>query len=678
TTLLRRLRYAIDEDPKLSRRWMPLVFPEEQYDLDRLADLWLNCLDALGDALEQRGREAEAEGVDAIVERGRRAPAEHRDRVALEALIGWGRERNMGFVLLLDNIDLVLARLKNDHWALRDTFSHESRLMVVGGSAAAIEATYTYNEAFYDFFEIHELRGLSAEETRTLMTSLSEGTRFPQVIRQLEDDPGRLPALHVLTGGNPRTLVLLFQVLATHDVGQIRDDVERLLDQATPLYKARVEALPEQAQQVFHAVALNWDPMPAAEVAQAAGLDSTSQASAQLDRLAKEGLVEQVPYPPGSRLGYQVTERFFNIWYLMRASRRFRRRMIWLVEFLRLFYGAKELPAHARALLQRPCAKTGRGRLRHAELLMAHAQAVEDPALSSALESRAVQLLLEASQGVRQRVEEILDLQGSDAHLQPVLDRLDTIQECRDRVLGAEVDWPEGTGKSFWQLLGGSPSLTWEDRMLVAERLSQLPADELRGLIRDLEAEVVALNGALKSGVADVLREALRTGQMADLEDDAGARASAISFDCPALGEMAGAVAIGRGYARALGLPLDSRMQRIRSQTSLFWAARSAQDNVARESRAADDWRALGDFLVSDERYSDAEAAYQRSIELDSGGVSAWNSLGYLLHTRLERYSEAEAAYRKAIELAPNDHTLWNNFGTLLEEQLERFTEAEA
>ncbi|MGH8565943.1 MAG: hypothetical protein ACREXW_18395 [Gammaproteobacteria bacterium] len=30
------------------------------------------------------------------------------------------------------------------------------------------------------------------------------------------------------------------------------------------------------------------------------------------------------------KAAYQIAERFFNIWYLMRASRRVRRKLIWL------------------------------------------------------------------------------------------------------------------------------------------------------------------------------------------------------------------------------------------------------------------------------------------------------------------------------------------------------------
>src|SRR5882724_9800725 len=69
TTLLRRLRYSIEDDPELNDRWLPLVFPEEQYNVARLADLYINCIDALGDVLEESGKAQEAVKLDQFTER---------------------------------------------------------------------------------------------------------------------------------------------------------------------------------------------------------------------------------------------------------------------------------------------------------------------------------------------------------------------------------------------------------------------------------------------------------------------------------------------------------------------------------------------------------------------------------------------------------------------------------
>ena len=49
TTLLRRLALAIRDEAPLAATWQALSFPEEQYNVARLADFWLNCVDALSE-----------------------------------------------------------------------------------------------------------------------------------------------------------------------------------------------------------------------------------------------------------------------------------------------------------------------------------------------------------------------------------------------------------------------------------------------------------------------------------------------------------------------------------------------------------------------------------------------------------------------------------------------------
>ena len=348
TTLLRRLRGAIQEDEALRQRWLPLSFPEEQYNVSRLSDLWVNCLDALGDALERNGDKAGAAAIDALVD-SLPEPEEARGRAALDGLVSWS-EAHRGLVLMIDNVDLLFNRLEAQQWAIREVMSEHRHLVWIVASAEPLESTAEYGSAFYDFFAIHELRGLDYEESRQMVLRLAQVHNTPQVSRVLEDSPGRFRALHVLTGGNPRTLVLLYQVFAHDDASSVHVDLERLLDMCTPLYKARFESLSAQAQQLTDALAIGWDPMTAADVATATRLE-INLVSAQLNRLVTMGVVEKVPLPAGSKSGFQIGERFFNIWYLMRASRRVRRRLEWLVRFLEVYYGPQGLKDRAERLL---------------------------------------------------------------------------------------------------------------------------------------------------------------------------------------------------------------------------------------------------------------------------------------------------------------------------------------
>lgn len=417
--------------PALAAVWFPLTFPEEQYNVGRLSDLYLNFIDALGDALEQSGRRAEAAALDDAVEALPGGHEERRASAALDLLLGTAREMDRRLLLLVDNLDLVLERLENQEgaqWAFRELLSQEPRLLLIGAMPVVIGATYDYGAPFYEFFRIHELRGLTRAETRGVLARLAQEQNAPEVERLLEHDPARIDTLHTLTGGNPRTIALLFSVLARGTEGDVRSDLEKLLDQCTPLYKARFESLSPQAQQVVDAVAIHWNPISAGELTDKLPME-VNAVSAQLNRLVQQGVIEKVEYHPANKIGFQVAERFFNIRYLMRASRRVRRRLIWLVQFLRLFYGADQVKSKARDLLRNALRGSADEKLRHAEFCLAIAQLIEDDRLMQfALESHAIRTLL-TDTTLTEQITAMLDLDGEDVSLRSVVDREKWLEE---------------------------------------------------------------------------------------------------------------------------------------------------------------------------------------------------------------------------------------------------------
>ena len=111
TTLLLRLAYAIEDDADLTKRAIPLRFPEEQYNVAHVSDFWLNCVDALTDALERQGDAAAARKLDAQVDRIEDLDEDERAPAALALLTGWAKKERRLLVLLVDNVDLVLHRL---------------------------------------------------------------------------------------------------------------------------------------------------------------------------------------------------------------------------------------------------------------------------------------------------------------------------------------------------------------------------------------------------------------------------------------------------------------------------------------------------------------------------------------------------------------------------------------
>lgn len=522
STLLRRLAIGVEDDAQLESQWLPLIFPEEQYNVTNLADFWLNCLDALGDLHEARGDHAQAAAIDREVEQLDRSDSEG----ALQALLRIAGKQQRRLLLLVDNIDLILDRIKSQDWALREVLQGHPEIMLIGASSRALEASYDYGAAFYDFFKIDELRGLSLEEMRETILTLARLRGAGDVIERIASDPGRLPVLHTLTGGNPRTAVLLYGVLLKGVDGDVRSDLEALLDEVTPLYKARFDELPTQAQQLLDKLALNWDPITARGLADLLGWQ-VNLVSAQLDRLSASGVVEKVKFGKGKRIAFQVSERFFNIWYLMRASRRVRRKLMWLVEFLRVFFSSDELQNLAKQRLS-TCPTDEK----EAEYTLAISRALGKLPLARALETQALDTLLSGKW--RGRIEEMLDLRGEDSHLASKVERIKARKEAGlllEPLLASQQD------KTLLQQFLGLP-IPGEALLQMARRVSEGDAGELIGLreyVEDSTKQMVLWFGRT---TFTKLHTAFAAGDMDSVQDKEGGEAAALRYDYPLLAQI--------------------------------------------------------------------------------------------------------------------------------------------
>jgi len=306
TTLLGRIAVALREAPH-SAHFIPLSFPEEQWTIDRLSALWLNCLDSLADTLERENpNEPLIKTIDEAVKRLRsgNAPEDVFAEAAEKDFLAIAAKTKRRAVLLVDNLDLVFERL-NQHelHRLRAFLMKAGAPVLVGVSVYPPKATQDYNAPFYEQFKTHYLNRLSLAQMRDVLLRLAERAGNEGIIKRLEENPGRLNALHALTGGNTRTTVILFQIFAR---GRFSDDayhdLETLLDWMTPLYKARFEELPAQAQVIVSTLATIWEPATSARVCDRARLENR-QVSAQLDRLKKAGIIEEVTVDSEKRTG---------------------------------------------------------------------------------------------------------------------------------------------------------------------------------------------------------------------------------------------------------------------------------------------------------------------------------------------------------------------------------------
>jgi hypothetical protein len=356
TTFLLRLYYEVKRDESLNQWLLPFIFNEEQYSIRTLYKLWEGV--AVGLENEYEEFSALPDLMDAQSEKS------DYEESCFDLLKSELQKRKKKLLLLIDNFGVMIQKFsEREQHRLREILITCTDIKIIGASAVALESTFDYSKPFFEFFKIIELPGLSKDETVSLLSALGERHHKPQIRDIINQKPGKIEALRRLTDGVPRTMILLFEIFIDDEKGDSFKDLEMVLDRVTPLYKHRMDELSAQQQELVDLIALHWDAVPVKEIAGKSHLESKA-VSAQLRILEKNHIVIKKTTSTKNHL-YQISERFFNIWYMMRYGRKKEKRQIqWLTRFLEEWCDREELAlraqSHVKALqngtLYEPCA----------------------------------------------------------------------------------------------------------------------------------------------------------------------------------------------------------------------------------------------------------------------------------------------------------------------------------
>ncbi len=343
TTLLRRVQIGVQQDRSLAEWLIPIKFPEEQYQIRTLGRLW----EEIADTLQNDYDETYPTLFDDME---KHFEEDEYDEICFKMLDTAVRKSKQKLLLLIDNIDELLNKFSiKEQRRLREILITCPTFRIIGGSSNMLEQHFDYGKPFYEFFRIEKLTSFNSEETNRFLKALAEGDELERITEVIEKTPERIELLRRLTGGVPRTIVMLFDIFLD-DEGTAFNDLLKILDEVTPLYKHRMDDLPGQLQTIMDAIAMNWDGIATKEIAKKTRLQS-KQVSAQLKMLEKNEII--ISEAIGKNKIYKIKERFFNIWYLMRFGRkRDRQRVEWLVKFLEAWCTPEELQQRAEKLIR--------------------------------------------------------------------------------------------------------------------------------------------------------------------------------------------------------------------------------------------------------------------------------------------------------------------------------------
>ena len=331
TSLLLRVAAEVLRDADLSARFFPIVFAEESYEVSTAGEFWLECLSRLAD---QAPRRESCVDLQRTFEELRII---HDDRTLEDRCLGvlqdFADREDKRLVLIVENLNMMFRDMGDDDagWRLRKVLQTEPRIVLLASATSRFDQMDDPKEALYELFRVIRLQPLDTQGCAALWQSVSGQARAPKTIQ----------ALRILTGGSPRLLTIVARFGANLSFRELMADLLNLVDDHTEYFKSHLDALPAQERKVYLALADLWKPANTREIAERARL-GTSKCSAQLARLVDRGAVEVSGGSPRRKL-YYLTERLYNIYYLMRRARGPAPLIDALIRFMEAYYSTDQL-----------------------------------------------------------------------------------------------------------------------------------------------------------------------------------------------------------------------------------------------------------------------------------------------------------------------------------------------
>ena len=330
TSLLLRIAAEIRRDDTLSRSFHPVVFAEESYEISTAGEFWLECLSRLA---VQMPREGDGVDLHRSHEDLRRITDDQilADR-CLGAILDVAYRADKRLVLFVENLNTLFDEMTDPHagWRLRKVLQTEPRIVLIASATRRFEQMDHPEHAFYDQFRVIALPPLATGECANLWQTTSGYAARPETVR----------SLHILTGGNPRLIVIAARFGADLSFRELMTNLLDLVDDHTEYFRSHLQALPPQERRVYLALADLWKPATTREIADRART-TTSKCSAQLASLCERQVV-RVAGGTARRKQYYLTERMYNIYHLLRRPSGPRRMVESLIRMMESLYSRPE------------------------------------------------------------------------------------------------------------------------------------------------------------------------------------------------------------------------------------------------------------------------------------------------------------------------------------------------
>ena len=289
TMLLARVAAELRTDDEL----YPVRFMEESYEIMDWGDFWLETLFHLARETEVQEPDLSQELTDAHEDFASRLRGDDAKAKVLEVALG------RTLVLMVENLQDLWPDADNSkankifRQKLRHVLQTEDQILLLG------TATEEFDGSEQGLFQEHiNLNPLETQDCKRLWKMVSGEEEAPA------RDSGRdgrvrdreIKPLEILTGGNPRLLVIVAQFARRRSLrdylarAELMEELVGLIDEHTEYFRSHLQGLAKAERRVYLAVIDLWRPSTTPEIAARARMDVRA-VSAMIGRLVRRKMV---------------------------------------------------------------------------------------------------------------------------------------------------------------------------------------------------------------------------------------------------------------------------------------------------------------------------------------------------------------------------------------------------
>ncbi len=345
--LLANVYYAVKETRSLNSYWTPLWFAEEEYAVISIRDLVDRVLEEIVHEFSVENNKLAGEIAAFKEDMERNDDKEAVFNLTTAFIKDLGNKVGKRFIVIIENFNMFLKDISSyEEKKLRALLMNETSLLFIASAPTLhsyLKEVADPQNALYNLFDVHYLDEFSFEECGELLKQQCLLDRNTKLCSMLEKEEHKLKIFHRLAGGNPRLMLMFYQLTASvGSLPEIEKTFAQLLEKLTPYFQSRTVSLSSQQRKILIAFAQSMENLTPAEVGRKIHLP-TNQVTSQLKKLIEYGFLGIVA-KEGKKRGtlYELSEKIYRYWYLSRTGRG-KNVIAGLVDFISEWFSIDEL-----------------------------------------------------------------------------------------------------------------------------------------------------------------------------------------------------------------------------------------------------------------------------------------------------------------------------------------------